>query len=130
MSTKTERKAGKRADARAGRVPPVSEKLAQLKAVVRDLGAATEAITSSRPPAAVRERFTEAVGQAHATVQEALATLRAVESLLEGGLAEMPRPDAEGYYPAAETLRAILAHQLAERRQKAGLTQAELARRA
>lgn len=50
--------------------------------------------------------------------------------VVDGGLAEMPEPDAEGYYPAAQTLRAIIAHQIAERRQKAGLSQVELAKMA
>ncbi len=50
--------------------------------------------------------------------------------LPEGQLAEMPRPDSEGHYPAAKTLRAIVARQIAQRRHKANLSQAELARRA
>ncbi len=39
-------------------------------------------------------------------------------------------PDGDGNYPAAETLRAILARQIIHRRQRAGWTQAELAQRA
>jgi DNA-binding XRE family transcriptional regulator len=42
----------------------------------------------------------------------------------------LPTPDAEGNYPAAETLRVILAQQLIHRRAAAGWTQAELADRA
>ncbi len=42
----------------------------------------------------------------------------------------LPPADADGYYPAAETLQAIIARQLIERRHQAGLSQAELAKRA
>src|SRR5438128_2947980 len=42
-------------------------------------------------------------------------------------LPPLPAPDETGNYPAAETLRAILARQLVHRRQRAGWTQAELA---
>ena len=42
----------------------------------------------------------------------------------------MPRADSEGHYPAAETLLAIIARQIADRRHSAGLSQAELAKRA
>jgi ribosome-binding protein aMBF1 (putative translation factor) len=38
-----------------------------------------------------------------------------------------PKPDADGNYPATETLRAILAQQIIRRREAAGWTQAELA---
>ncbi len=42
----------------------------------------------------------------------------------------LPAPDAEGHYPAEETLAAILARQIVRRRRQAGWTQAELAGRA
>src|SRR5437868_2622904 len=41
-----------------------------------------------------------------------------------------PRANARGNYPAAETLQVIIARQLIERRRKAGLSQAEVAKRA
>ena len=42
----------------------------------------------------------------------------------------LPPPNAQGYYPAAETLQVIIARQLIERRRQAGLSQAEVAKRA
>jgi DNA-binding XRE family transcriptional regulator len=45
-------------------------------------------------------------------------------------LPSLPAPDAGGNYPAAGALRAILARQIIQRRQAAGWTQAELAKRA
>jgi predicted transcriptional regulator len=41
-----------------------------------------------------------------------------------------PPVNADGFYPAKETLQVIIARQLIERRHKAGLSQAELAKRA
>lgn len=45
-------------------------------------------------------------------------------------LPSMPKADRKGRRPAVETARAIMARQLIEDRQKAGLSQAELASRA
>ena len=42
----------------------------------------------------------------------------------------LPPPNAQGYYPAAETLQVLIARQLIERRRQAGLSQAEVAKRA
>ena len=42
----------------------------------------------------------------------------------------LPLPDAEGNYPAVETMRAMLARKIIRRRRAAGLSQVELARRA
>ena len=42
----------------------------------------------------------------------------------------LPSPDAQGNYPAVESARVLLARKLIRRRREAGLTQAELARRA
>jgi DNA-binding XRE family transcriptional regulator len=42
----------------------------------------------------------------------------------------LPNPDAAGNYPAVESARVVLARKLIRRRRAAGLTQAELARRA
>jgi predicted transcriptional regulator len=43
---------------------------------------------------------------------------------------DMPLPDADGNYPAAESLRVILAQQIIRRRESLGWTQKELAARA
>jgi DNA-binding XRE family transcriptional regulator len=42
----------------------------------------------------------------------------------------LPEPNADGNYPAVEYARASLARKIIRHRRKAGLTQAELARRA
>jgi ribosome-binding protein aMBF1 (putative translation factor) len=42
----------------------------------------------------------------------------------------LPKPDAKGNYPAVEYARASLARKIIKARRQAGLTQAELARRA
>lgn len=43
---------------------------------------------------------------------------------------ELPPADSDGYYPALESMRAIMARGIIKRRWHCGLTQAELARRA
>jgi DNA-binding XRE family transcriptional regulator len=48
----------------------------------------------------------------------------------EGGLPALPKPDAQGDYPAVDYARASLARKIIRARRQAGLTQAELARRA
>jgi DNA-binding XRE family transcriptional regulator len=48
----------------------------------------------------------------------------------EGGWPELPRPDAQGDYPAVEYARASLARKIIKMRRMAGLSQVELARRA
>jgi len=45
-------------------------------------------------------------------------------------LPKLPEPLANGNYPATETIRVIYARKLIQERQAAGLSQAELARRA
>lgn len=52
------------------------------------------------------------------------------ETLVADKLPSMPKPDRKGRRPAVETARAIMARQLVKDRQKAGLSQAELATRA
>jgi DNA-binding XRE family transcriptional regulator len=42
----------------------------------------------------------------------------------------LPPPDADGNYPAVETMRAILARKIIRRRRAVGLSQVALARRA
>ena len=42
----------------------------------------------------------------------------------------LPKPDAKGNYPAIESARVLLARKIIRRRRAAGLTQAELAKRA
>jgi ribosome-binding protein aMBF1 (putative translation factor) len=48
----------------------------------------------------------------------------------EGGWPELPKPDAQGNFPAVEYARASLARKIIKARRMAGLSQAELARRA
>jgi DNA-binding XRE family transcriptional regulator len=42
----------------------------------------------------------------------------------------LPPADEDGHYPAAETIQVIIAQQIIERRHQAGLSQADLAKRA
>ncbi len=42
----------------------------------------------------------------------------------------LPLPEADGNYPAVETMRAMLARKIIRRRRAVGLSQSELARRA
>jgi HTH-type transcriptional regulator / antitoxin HipB len=66
-----------------------------------------------------------------ARLRSEVARLRAQVRALKAQAAPVrPTPDADGNYPAAETLRALLAQQLVRRRQAAGWTQAKLAARA
>ena len=48
----------------------------------------------------------------------------------EGDWPTLPKADAKGNYPAVEYARATLARKIIKARRQAGLTQAELARRA
>jgi ribosome-binding protein aMBF1 (putative translation factor) len=48
----------------------------------------------------------------------------------EGDWPALPKPDAQGNYPAVEYARASLARKIIKARRQAGLTQADLARRA
>lgn len=48
----------------------------------------------------------------------------------EGGWPELPKPDAQGTYPAVGYARASLARKIIRARRGAGLSQADLARRA
>jgi DNA-binding XRE family transcriptional regulator len=55
------------------------------------------------------------------------ALVRTVE---DGDLPKLPEPDSHGNYPALPYARASLARKIIRRRKTAGLTQADLARRA
>ena len=48
----------------------------------------------------------------------------------DAGWPELPKPDAQGNYPAVEYARASLARKITKARRQAALTQADLARRA
>lgn len=48
----------------------------------------------------------------------------------KGDWPTLPKPDTDGNYPAVEYARASLARKIIKARRQAGLTQAELARRA
>src|SRR2546428_113208 len=74
-----------------------------------------------------------------ARLQEENARLRAELRALKGRKGQapptdaapaLPAPDADGNYPAEQTLGAILARQIVRRRQAADWTQVELAERA
>jgi len=54
----------------------------------------------------------------------------AAQAGAEGGCPALPRPDAQGNYPAVEYARVSLARKIIKARRLAGLSQAELARRA
>jgi DNA-binding XRE family transcriptional regulator len=110
--------------------PAPDNPLSEINLLVRHLGEKAAKMARKNPPEASRDRFAEALRRVQTTISKALAQLRAVEPLVDGELADMPEPDAEGHYPAAETLRAIVARQIAERRHKANLSQAELAEKA
>lgn len=58
------------------------------------------------------------------------AEYRRLWKAAKGTAPPLPEADAEGHYPAVDTLRAMLARDMIEARQALGLSQAELARRA
>ncbi len=55
---------------------------------------------------------------------------RRLREAAEASAPELPPADARGYYPAVETMRALLARDILRQRRALGLSQAELARRA
>lgn len=67
-------------------------------------------------------------GKRYRLVEE--SEYRRLVSLAEGDLPPLPKPDAEGNYPALKTLDALVARELVARRRELGLSQVELARRA
>lgn len=67
-------------------------------------------------------------GERYRLVEE--SEYRRLVSLAGGDGPPLPRPDANGNYPALATLDALVAREIVQRRRKAGLSQAELARRA
>lgn len=101
MATRTRNQRRQRAQpAGYERIARLRAEIARLRDLIREL--------RDRPLAAARKRRTP--------------TSAAVPAL--------PPRDADGNYPATETLRAVLAQQIVRRRTTAGWTQAELARRA
>ena len=56
--------------------------------------------------------------------------LRALASAADDEFPPLPPPDSSGYYPAVEYMRAGLARKIIRQRRAAGLTQADLARKA
>lgn len=69
------------------------------------------------------------VAHLRAEVARLRAEIRALRST-PPVLPALPAPDADGNYPATETLRAFLAQKIIRGRQTVGWTQAELAARA
>jgi len=90
---------------RRGRPPSRKNELARLRAAKARLRAKVRALEAAQAP---RQRAAPA-----AVV-----------------LPPLPQRDADGNYPAAEALDVLVARQIIRRRQAAGWTQAELARRA
>ena len=73
---------------------------------------------------------TEQIVRLRAEVARLKAELRALKKQQQPVVPPFPTPDADGNYPATETLRAILAQKIICGREAAGWTQAELAARA
>jgi DNA-binding XRE family transcriptional regulator len=96
--------------------PSASEQIARLRSEVQRLRSVIRQL---------KGRPSDAGGEKRATARSASRSAPTARPALV-----LPQPDAEGNYPAAETLRLILAQQIAGRRAAAGWTQAELARRA
>jgi DNA-binding XRE family transcriptional regulator len=89
---------------------------------------ATKTNTPKRP--LKRRDSTEELARLRAEVAQLRAEIRTLRERVSTSptpVPELPAPDVAGNYPAAETLRAIVARQLVKRRQAAGWTQAELA---
>lgn len=80
--------------------------------------------------ARLRAELRRLKGDPNGTTSHARGDSQAHQPDAQVTLLALPVPDAEGFYPATETIRAILAQQIIRRRRAAGWTQAELARRA
>ena len=75
-------------------------------------------------------KILELAGKRWAVLPEKDYKRLAAQAGLGGDWPALPKPDAQGNYPAAEYARASLARKIIKARRQAGLTQAELARRA
>jgi DNA-binding XRE family transcriptional regulator len=75
-------------------------------------------------------KILELAGKRWAIMPEKDYKRLAAQGGAEGPWPALPRPDSQGNYPAVEYARASLARKIIKARRQAGLTQAELARRA
>ncbi|MCY2930130.1 MAG: helix-turn-helix transcriptional regulator [Planctomycetota bacterium] len=75
-------------------------------------------------------RFLELAGKRWAILPEKDYRRLAAHAGEKGDWPTLPAPDAKGCYPAVEYARVSLARKIIKARRAAGLTQAELARRA
>lgn len=75
-------------------------------------------------------KFLELAGKKWAILPEKDYRKLAAQAGQEGDWPALPAPDADGHYPAVEYARASLARKIIKARRAAGLTQADLARRA
>jgi ribosome-binding protein aMBF1 (putative translation factor) len=75
-------------------------------------------------------KILELAGKRWAVLPEKEYKRLAAQAGLGGDWPALPKPDAQGNYPAVEYARASLARKIIKARRQAGLTQAELARRA
>ena len=82
--------------------------------------------------ARLRSELRRLKARSNGSTTAAPAPQRSVTSHSDLGdrLPELPTADSQGYYPATETIRIILARQIIRRRHAAGWTQAQLAKRA
>src|SRR5690349_20602960 len=129
MVLKAERKKAKKHLAtRLSLATAIQKNAAQLGALVRDLKATAAKIARKKPRAAIGDSVASAVNEVAASLNEISATVRqslhkllVVQPRAEHQVAKIPEPDAEGNYAAEETLRAIIAIRIADRRQLVGL---------
>jgi ribosome-binding protein aMBF1 (putative translation factor) len=75
-------------------------------------------------------RILELAGKRWAIMSEKDYKRLAAHAGEKGDWPALPRPDAQGNYPAVDYTRVSLARKIIKARRAAGLTQAELARRA
>ena len=75
-------------------------------------------------------KILELAGKRWAIIPEKEYKRLAAQAGDKGDWPALPKPDAKGDYPAVEYARVSLARKIIKARRQAGLTQAELARRA
>jgi ribosome-binding protein aMBF1 (putative translation factor) len=91
--------------------------------------------TNRRKQRSLQERLAAVEARLARAIAEKKRLLRLAKAANAGvhrsqSVPSLPQPDADGNYPAAETVQVILAQQIRRRRQAAGWTQADLAAKA